>query len=786
MAMEGKGVPSLDLVVSKVNDDGLCAMYLGSACAFFALKSLAERESANQKCAKTRDTRLVGSAHLLGLIGWRLHKERAKGLEKFDLLCKLQAAEREINELKRRRSEDAKANEKVVSIYAVQKQNWFTERRKLQQQIGGLLNDLRILNKRKSETISDLNGELKDMEILLKSKDKMLEDEDKKRKELEEKVKSMEVTLEELREATKREAQDHSSELLKHKTALIELVSNQRQLEAELGRALRQVEATRQQFDFVFKEKEEAGLMVQELYMEVEKMHRDSEQKDKILSAMARKSKLELAEKEMLLKEVKLNKPKRKKAGIETERWWTISFSRNARCTLRHLLSRQVSSRLDEDKVRSDQNEKVDVDLDAEVRVQHEDYSLHLEQSFPPKNTEFDQDEWVHLKAEKYRTVVKQQHQLELDAFAQQMQLKDDKLEGYRWQLVNTELESKRLKTQIEGFNKDMSQLRHDNLKLESLLLDREEELKSLKDQIALKLNNFDAQKTKVTLLSEHKKPSDGEQQTKKGMIGSESKKEVQGGGAESVTKDASSTVLSSLETIEVKGALVKDNLADACISVSSLDGCESTRKEAATRLSLNKTDKPMRKMDLHALGLSYKIKRLNQQLLMLERLTGKQESVEVKGRDEHGRTRMKGFLLLLSLLDKQVNRYQSLQEKTDDLSQRMGEKDLHVTQVVPSSMRTKDDTKALEHFLEETFQLQRFVVATGQKLMEIQTKIDPGFVGISEELDLSASFDMRRFAETIQTLFKDVQRGLEVRIARIIGDLEGILACDGIHSWKQ
>ena len=79
-----------------------------------------------------------------------------------------------------------------------------------------------------------------------------------------------------------------------------------------------------------------------------------------------------------------------------------------------------------------------------------------------------------------------------------------------------------------------------------------------------------------------------------------------------------------------------------------------------------------MGKMDLHALGVSYKIKRLNQQLLMLERLTGKQESVEVKGKDEQGQTGMKGFLVLLSSLDKQVSRYQSLQEKTDDLIQRM------------------------------------------------------------------------------------------------------------------
>jgi len=282
-----------------------------------------------------------------------------------------------------------------------------------------------------------------------------------------------------------------------------------------------------------------------------------------------------------------------------------------------------------------------------------------------------DEDEWVHLEAERYQTAaVKHRHQLELDAFAQQIRLKDDKLEGYRWQVLRTELESKRLKTQIEGFNKDMSQLRHDNLKLESLLLDREEELKTLKGQIASKLNNFNAQKTQVHS-SKHKKLSNKEQQIKKCMVGPESKKKDQGG-PESVSEDASSTILPSFETIEEKGVLVKDNLADACVEVSSLDGCETTRKEAATRLSLNKTNKPMGKMDLHALGVSYKIKRLNQQLLMLERLTGKQESVEVKGKDEQGQTGMKGFLVLLSSLDKQVSRYQSLQEKTDDLIQRM------------------------------------------------------------------------------------------------------------------
>lgn len=97
------------------------------------------------------------------------------------------------------------------------------------------------------------------------------------------------------------------------------------------------------------------------------------------------------------------------------------------------------------------------------------------------------------------------------------------------------------------------------------------------------------------------------------------------------------------------------------------------------------------------------------------------------------------------------------------------------------SVAKTKEETKRLEHFLEETFQLQRYMVATGQKLMEVQSKIASGFVEAGEDLDESASFDLKRFADSVRTLFKEVQRGLEIRISRIIGDLGGTLACDGI-----
>ena len=98
------------------------------------------------------------------------------------------------------------------------------------------------------------------------------------------------------------------------------------------------------------------------------------------------------------------------------------------------------------------------------------------------------------------------------------------------------------------------------------------------------------------------------------------------------------------------------------------------------------------------------------------------------------------------------------------------------------STARKKGETKTLEQFLEETFQVQRYMVATGQKLMEVQSRIASDFVKVPEELEKSAgSFDMKRFADSIKTLFQEVQRGLEVRIARIIGDLGGTLACEGM-----
>lgn len=94
---------------------------------------------------------------------------------------------------------------------------------------------------------------------------------------------------------------------------------------------------------------------------------------------------------------------------------------------------------------------------------------------------------------------------------------------------------------------------------------------------------------------------------------------------------------------------------------------------------------------------------------------------------------------------------------------------------------QSQSQSAALGQFLEETFQLQRFMVATGQKLLETQSRIAAGLDRDSRGGGDGDGVDMKRLMEVAGALLRDVQRGLEVRIARIIGDLEGTLTFHGI-----
>ncbi|XP_015070665.1 myosin-14 [Solanum pennellii] len=823
--MDEKGVLSSCLITSEGRRESLCPIFFGVSCAFVALGLLPEPEKCDATLLEVRNRMLQGSAHLLGLLVWRVQRYEARN-EKSELLLKLANAEKKIEELKGLRREDAKANEKVVCIYAAQEQCWFNERKKLRQQIGAFMNELRVVEKHKDTLVAELDCKLEESKVVVQSKDKIIEDEGKARHDLEEKLKKAEAVAEELRNTAKFDAQRHSNEISKHKTAFIELVSNQRQLEAEMGRALRQAEAAKQEVSAVLEQKEQAILMTQKLSMELVKMRKDLEQKEQILSAMLRKSKLDTTEKQMLLKEIKLSKAKRQQAELETERWKTASESWYERHSLRNMLYKRMSPKLEvvpsgkgmlssatmlpTGKSRS---HKADYLLDEQPEGTKEpELFPHVPDKFLTEDAEEEiitddvehLENWVRSEAEKYSVAVEHRHHRELDAFAEQLRLKDERLEAFRWRLLSMELESKRLQSHIEVLDHDLAQLRQDNMKLDALLLNREVEVQSLKQQLTEYFHLPDSQKSNanacpkeqdkanhtvwsnVTLIKT--KLGEKEQETKNHPEET-SQKVKNGRKVETRTNNPQKDIILTLQYPTKEIGEAKDGVSHMNASKTEHFSTEDARNAGTSTSECDseiKKNKSLWKMDLHALGVSYKIKRLTQQFVMLERLTSKQEPAGNSENNDNGRSGTRGFRALMSLLNKQVARYESLQGKIDDLCKRMHENGLNVNCEGSVIRKTKEETKLLEHFLEETFQLQRYIVATGQKLMEVQTKIASGFVVAAEELDTPASFDVKRFADGIRTLFREVQRGLEVRVSRIIGDLEGTLACDGITYFKR
>lgn len=64
------------------------------------------------------------------------------------------------------------------------------------------------------------------------------------------------------------------------------------------------------------------------------------------------------------------------------------------------------------------------------------------------------------------------------------------------------------------------------------------------------------------------------------------------------------------------------------------------------------------------------------------------------------------------------------------------------------------------------------------QKLNALHAETAKTYLG--DELTGQAKLAMRRSLDSIRNSFKEMQRNLEIWLARIMGDLEGILARDG------
>ncbi|KAH6759860.1 Ribonuclease P protein subunit P38-like protein [Perilla frutescens var. hirtella] len=168
-------------------------------------------------------------------------------------------------------------------------------------------------------------------------------------------------------------------------------------------------------------------------------------------------------------------------------------------------------------------------------------------------------------------------------------------------------------------------------------------------------------------------------------------------------------------------------------------------------------------KVDGDSTGVSSKLKLLEQELLNLERVC-KADLSKVP-----------------SQMRKQAKRYQALAGKIDDLCRRMQASD-----PCEASLSSEFRMQRQTEFLLEAFRLQQRASETTQKLTALQTETGKSYNGGGGEVEGPAKLATRRSLDSIRNNFKEIQRNLEIWLARIIGDLEGLLSRDGASRARE
>lgn len=218
--------------------------------------------------------------------------------------------------------------------------------------------------------------------------------------------------------------------------------------------------------------------------------------------------------------------------------------------------------------------------------------------------------EWIESETEKCTVVLEQRHCKEINAFAEQMRLKDEKIESFRLKLRRSDFEHKCLQTRIYNLEETISGTKQEKFNFQT------------NSNIWHGSDFLDPQTLWSDMKINRRNPSEEAQDVE----GGDTMKPVAGDG-----------------TPEENDRQEKE----ACVDPGNLPKYFPW------------------KVDINAMGVSYKIKRLKQQFIVIEKLISREADLSKS-------YRINGFYLLLSLTNKQVQRYQTLEERTDELCKRM------------------------------------------------------------------------------------------------------------------
>jgi hypothetical protein len=316
-----------------------------------------------------------------------------------------------------------------------------------------------------------------------------------------------------------------------------------------------------------------------------------------------------------------------------------------------------------------------------------------------------DLQEWFHMETGKYTSMIRQRHSAELEAFTEQMRLKDEKLEAFRWRAVSMDAEVARLRCRIQELEVRLSQNEQHGAGMEALLLDRENENTSLKEElVAFRSEALDSSEPFSPTVadyeegsrnsSEHCSPVKIQQLT-------DSREANHVEGNEIIEPDESSVLINDTyaaarRSIDEGRRVPTDQSCrseieeekEACTDAGKKRARPSSSSAASASSDEARSEAPEHKasacrVDIHALAVSYKIKRLKQQQLVLEKLAADAAAAAAEGGKEGattsseangsgGRQDPRSYQLMISFVSKHVKRYQSLEDKIEGICSRM------------------------------------------------------------------------------------------------------------------
>lgn len=773
------------------------------------------------------------------VVGFELEREKIK------LLRKLEEAEAEVEEMKKRRAEDARANEKVAAIFATQRQHWKMEKKKLKQQLEILLKQSQAFEEFPSEEKLDCSrcarkdGLMSDLEARsLQMEDELV----RAFNGLEICKKDCKIMFEEKKEITER----LSSEIVRlrrdidEKEEVISSLLRKSDEKEELERKLTIVEAKRKQGDWPGLEKSLHAVHIKQRHLlEMDAFERQMRAKDermevfrqKLLSMDNKLEKLQ-AENRDLVRSLELAKAKN--ANLEI-------LLKEKDSLLRSLKENLIFN--EKSKMHSHSEQSLLEFEDAKYKiekVEHKATKFRAVEESKAKDEEFREFTSPAVKAKLLQTQTDYEEGKERLSFLLKSSksvpinyLRDRNFLRERLESIDEDSErvlptgNPHLICLIQQATQAFGPCSHQETGLEGMLQttkenagnsrvqglppwaynreqdgDPREELPTVVDKHVSGTckcgNAIDNNQTEAVVVAPVKFQSEraiwGEWQKGRVTASVDSESQVSlpgrngqlkgktvfqdqnGGEAERQTTELSTT---HVQTIPVKSFPARKNDDISCDASSYLKHILEGRYSST-------------KKDAEALAISSEVKRLEQQLLQLEKISKAEVSKRLHSKDEtpimdlntengndYEQVKSKSASLsTIQLLKKQFKRYQALIGKIEDLCTRIHEKDPAHTN---TGSRSREQIAAQELFLIETFQLQHYLAATGQKLIAIQSDIAHKSCAMDNEIAFTANFNVMQSVESVKSHLKEIQRSLEKRLARIIGDLEGTLARDGV-----